>query len=62
MLLITRGRESGDDPGQMPWPLMRSELGRFRECGLRESRFEDYVDDEHPPVRRFRVEYYRPRE
>ncbi len=61
LLLITRGRGSGDDPGQMPWPLMRSELGRFRECGLGESRFEDYVDDEDPPVRRFRVEYYRPR-
>ena len=61
LLLITRGRESGDDPGQMPWPLMRSELGCFRECGLGESRFEDYVDDEDPPVRRFRVEYYRPR-
>lgn len=60
LLLITRARDSGADPGQMPWPLTRSELGRLQKCGLKETRFEDYVDAEEPPVRRFRVEYEKP--
>ena len=31
----------------------------LQDCGLEEVAFEDYVDDEDPPVRRFRVEYLR---
>ena len=57
LLVITRGRDEDDDPGQMPWPIMRSELGHFTTLGLRQQRWEDYLDDEDPPVRRFRVEY-----
>jgi SAM-dependent methyltransferase len=57
LLVISRGREAGDDTGQMPWPLTREELRRFRDCGMREMSFEDYFDRETPPVRRFRVEY-----
>ncbi len=60
LLVITRARDHGDDPGQMPWPLTRSELGRLQKCGLKETRLEDYVDEEEPPVRRFRVEYEKP--
>jgi hypothetical protein len=56
-LVISGGREAGDDTGQMPWPLTREELRRFRDCGMREMSFEDYFDRETPPVRRFRVEY-----
>lgn len=59
LLVITRGRDPLDDPGKMPWPLVRSELARFVEQGLREVRFEDYVEEEDPPVRRFRAEYIR---
>lgn len=59
-LIIARGRDGDDDPGQMPWPLLREELDRFAESGLALVRFEDYVDDEDPPVRRFRAEYRRP--
>ncbi len=55
LLVICRGREPDDDPGAMPWPLTRAELACFRDCGLRERRFEDYVDREG--MRRFRVEY-----
>lgn len=60
MLVITRGRDFEDVPGKMPWPLVRNELGHIVNCGLAEVNFEDYVDDEDPPVRRFRVEYHRP--
>jgi len=58
LLLIARAREAGDDPGRMPWPLTRAELEAFRDCGLKEAAFEDYLDEEEPPVRRFRVEYH----
>lgn len=60
LLLITRARDDSDNPGQMPWPLTRSELMRLQQCGLKETRFEDYVDEEKPPVHRFRVEYHKP--
>jgi hypothetical protein len=43
----------------MPWPLTKEELTDFLRLGLREVSFEDYLDDEVPPVRRFRVEYRR---
>jgi hypothetical protein len=59
LLVITRGREPGESEGAMPWPLTRQELGVFSEAGLTERAFEDYVDDESPPVRRFRVAYAR---
>ncbi|MCA9194192.1 MAG: class I SAM-dependent methyltransferase [Planctomycetales bacterium] len=59
LLVISRGRDATDDPGQMPWPLLREELHRFEDCGLTEVQFEDYVENETPPVRRFRVEYQR---
>ncbi len=41
----------------MPWPLIRSELDQLAEFGLRTIRFEDYMDRESPPVRRFRGFY-----
>jgi len=59
VLVITRARERSDPEGQMPWPLRREEVEQFRRFGLSEKSFEDYVDDEDPPVRRFRVEYVR---
>ncbi|MEX2139066.1 MAG: class I SAM-dependent methyltransferase [Pirellulales bacterium] len=60
LLVITRGRDAADDPGAMPWPLLQSELSEFARAGLIELTFEDYLDSEDPPVRRFRVEYRRP--
>jgi SAM-dependent methyltransferase len=56
LLLICRGRDLSDDPGKMPWPVVKSEL-QFSSHDLKEVRFEDYADNEKPPVRRFRVEY-----
>jgi SAM-dependent methyltransferase len=52
LLVVCRGRDPEDPEGRMPWPLLRSELSI---PGLEELSFEDYLDDEAPPVRRFRV-------
>jgi len=60
LVAIARGRESGDDEGEMPWPLTEAELRRFGDEGLEPVRFEDYEDDETPPVRRFRATFRRP--
>lgn len=58
LLLICRGREPDEPPGQMPWPLTRDELSRLTgRAGLDGIAFEDFVDDEDPPVRRFRCVY-----
>jgi len=62
LLVICRGREIEEDSGQMPWPLTKSELTSFQKFGLDEVTFEDFLDTEQPPVRRFRVTYNRPSE
>src|SRR5580693_1658652 len=59
LLIIARGREETDPPGEMPWPLTRAELHGFMEMGLREISFEDFQDPEEPSTRRFRVLYKR---
>lgn len=57
LLVIARGRDAFDEPGRMPWPLTRVDLGAFGEAGLKEESFEDFVDEETPPIRRFRAVY-----
>jgi SAM-dependent methyltransferase len=57
LLVISRARENSDPKGEMPWPLTREILDEFRLRGLSESTFEDYIDNEEPPVRRFRGVY-----
>lgn len=59
LLVIARGREPGDPEGALPWPLLQSELDRFRTLGLGELAREDFLDAETPPVRRFRAHYRR---
>ena len=61
-LVIARGREPEDDPGTMPWPLTVSDLEPFAKSGLELISFEDFFDQEDPPVRRFRVQYRKPTE
>ena len=60
LLVIARGREPNDDPGSMPWPLTVSDLEPFAQSGLELISFEDFFDDENPPVRRFRIQYRKP--
>jgi ubiquinone/menaquinone biosynthesis C-methylase UbiE len=57
LLVISRGREHSDPEGKMPWPLTKQDLDLFKLYGLKEISFEDYMDEEKPPVRRFRVIY-----
>lgn len=57
LLVIARGREETDPPGKMPYPLTRRELALFEALGLSNQSFEDYLDNESPPVRRFRALY-----
>ena len=59
LLLIARARESGESEGNMPWPLTRAEVEEFQKEGLTEVYFEDYLDRESPPIRRFRACYKR---
>ena len=60
LLVVTRGRDPSDEAGQMPWPILRSELQVFVEAGLVEVNFAEFMDSEHPPVRRFCVQYRKP--
>jgi hypothetical protein len=59
LLLIARLREPDDPEGKLPWPLTREELSLFEKQGLKPVSFDDYYDDEDPPVRRFRAVYQR---
>jgi SAM-dependent methyltransferase len=61
LLVIARGREPSEPKGNMPWPLTKEELSLFKIHGLEEISFEDYMDREDPPVRRFRAAYHRKR-
>ena len=60
LLAIVRGREPHEPEGQLPWPLTREELAEFVRAGLIELSFEEYLDNEEPPARRYRVLYSRP--
>ena len=59
LLIIARGKDPGEPDGTMPWPLTKDELALFVNHGLTEVAFEDYMDSETPPVRRFRASYRR---
>jgi SAM-dependent methyltransferase len=59
LLVIARGREPDDPEGKMPWPLTKDDLSLFETRGLKKVIFDDYMDNEDPPVRRFRATYRR---
>jgi SAM-dependent methyltransferase len=55
VLVLCRAREADEPLGEPPWPLTRDELTVFEEAGLRATSVEIVLDDETPPVRRFRA-------
>jgi SAM-dependent methyltransferase len=57
LLVVTRARDPHEDVGQLPWPLMRSELMAFNALALRELSFEDLPAVGNPPSRHFRALY-----
>jgi hypothetical protein len=59
LLVVARGRDANDPEGEMPWPLTRAEVESIACQGLDLESFEDFVDDEDPPVRRFRAVFRR---
>lgn len=59
LLVVARGRERGEPPGQMPWPLTRAELEAIASPPLALVSFEDFLDAEDPPVRRLRALFRR---
>lgn len=60
LLVLCRGREPEAPEGELPWPLTRAELDAVTAHGLEVLRFEDLLDGETPPVRRFRALYRLP--
>lgn len=60
LLAVVRGREPHEPVGELPWPLTREEMQEFVHAGLQEERFEEYLDAEDPPTRRYRALYRRP--
>jgi SAM-dependent methyltransferase len=60
LLLIARANRPGAPEATMPWPLTNSELDTFKNEGLEQVYFEEYLDCETPPVPRFRACYHRP--
>ncbi len=59
LLLIARARDHDQEVEGPPWPLTASEIRSLSDHGLTELRFEDYLDAEEPPVRRFRAQFSR---
>ena len=60
LLVLCRARDRAESIGQFPWPLTREELNQFSAHGLIELEVECGLDQEIPPVRRFRALYGRP--
>lgn len=60
LLVVARGREAAEPEGAMPWPLTRAEIEAIEQNGIRLTAFEDFLDTEEPPVRRFRATFRRP--
>jgi len=55
VFVLCRAREAGEPVGELPWPLTRDELALFEAAGLRATSVDTVLDDETPPVRRFRA-------
>lgn len=61
LLIIAGAREPEADPGEMPWPLTRSEIEGLRFYGLSIESIVDFIDeDPRGPVRRWRAWLRRP--
>ena len=60
LLVVCRGGEEGEATAGPPWRLSREQFAPCLEAGLILQRFDDFMDEEDPPVRRFILEYVRP--
>lgn len=55
LVIICRGRDESDPPGQLPWPLTPADIRHLEQRGLSIVQFEDFDDPFDPGKRRFRV-------
>ena len=53
LFVACRGRDRGASEAGLPWPLGEDELQVLEQHGMERVSFEDLLDDEDPPVRRF---------
>lgn len=56
LVAIARAKNDGEETA---WALTRDEIGEFASLGLAQTGFEDYLDRETPPTRRFRAAFRR---
>jgi SAM-dependent methyltransferase len=59
LLVICLARDPDGPVGNVPQPLSADDLQLFEKHGLTQERFEDYIDPDISPARRFRVTYRR---
>jgi SAM-dependent methyltransferase len=60
LVVVTRGREDDEIPPELPWALSKKDLSQFEENGLKQTHFEEMIDEDHGDfMRRFVVEYQR---
>jgi 2-polyprenyl-3-methyl-5-hydroxy-6-metoxy-1,4-benzoquinol methylase len=60
IVVITRGREDDEIPPELPWALSRKDLSQFEKNGLKQTHFEEVLDEDHDVfMKRFVVEYCR---
>ncbi|HKX83232.1 MAG TPA: class I SAM-dependent methyltransferase [Pyrinomonadaceae bacterium] len=57
LVAVGRLREDDADVDEVPWPVSRKDLSRFRENGLKEVEFVEIPGDEDDPMSRFVVRY-----
>ncbi|MGI9034974.1 MAG: class I SAM-dependent methyltransferase [Pyrinomonadaceae bacterium] len=57
LLVIERGVDEDETTENPPFPLWKSQLENFIKSNLTEIEFEDFFDQQDPPVRRFRILY-----
>lgn len=60
LLLITRVRDTEDEPSGPPWPLSGSELKQFDNLGLQQVEKLVFLESEQTNVKQVRIEYQRP--
>ncbi len=59
LLIVARAKDANSPQGTMPWPLLREEVEDFTRTGLSLISFEDFIDNDDSPVRRFRALFQR---
>ena len=57
LLVVSRGRDLDQEVTGPPWPLIKTELGVFKKCGLKQIEMEDLADKEDPGIRLIRASY-----